>query len=512
MKFTHIEPLVQHYLEQMGVVSVAVPFDIEEEVVARYIGDVLLQNTDGEMNDQEIRARGVARAIYVERVKPNTVAAIAGGIDPSSAAPLLTIKDLVKNIHDRSTITVTASQLDELRQTIHDDSLLRSHDHTRLVSALNGVRNTLELLRQSGRQVIFDNIIKVLIVLGLVALTFVEAKAQPSPGSSGPGALACILLQNAAGANQYVACGGSLILKASTNITFTPITGGISISASGGGGTPGGAANSVQYNNAGAFGGFGSWNGTTLDLSTFVVRAAQFETDTANLATNGSIRFAKTDFIGWRNNANSANVLLSLDASDRIAATTFAGALVGNASTASALAANPTDCTTTGQMANAIAANGDLTCDWPNFIDKQDASGAITGTGADATVFSSTIPAIPAGKCIRATVWFLKTGGDTCVFKWKFGDGTPGVYAYGTTTVAASNSARTSAVVCNNSGVQNAQTITGDFLMLDASTRTAVAPVAITEDASVATTLSFTFNVAATSSVTPVRFLVEKVW
>lgn len=34
----------------------------------------------------------------------------------------------------------------------------------------------------------------------------------------------------------------------------------------GGGGTPGGALTSVQYNNAGAFGGFGTWDGTTLAL------------------------------------------------------------------------------------------------------------------------------------------------------------------------------------------------------------------------------------------------------
>ena len=33
-----------------------------------------------------------------------------------------------------------------------------------------------------------------------------------------------------------------------------------------GGGTPGGAVNSVQYNNGGAFGGFGTWNGSTFAI------------------------------------------------------------------------------------------------------------------------------------------------------------------------------------------------------------------------------------------------------
>lgn len=48
-------------------------------------------------------------------------------------------------------------------------------------------------------------------------------------------------------------------------------------------------------------------------------------------------------------------------ATGTVTAPTFVGALTGNASTATALAANPVDCSS-GQYANAIAANGDLTC------------------------------------------------------------------------------------------------------------------------------------------------------
>lgn len=44
-----------------------------------------------------------------------------------------------------------------------------------------------------------------------------------------------------------------------------------------------------------------------------------------------------------------------------VTAPTFIGALIGNASTATALAANPTDCSS-NQYANAIAASGNLTC------------------------------------------------------------------------------------------------------------------------------------------------------
>jgi hypothetical protein len=58
------------------------------------------------------------------------------------------------------------------------------------------------------------------------------------------------------------------------------------------------------------------------------------------------------------------------------AAGTFSGNFLGNATTATALAANPTDCSA-GQFANAIAANGNLTCATPSG---GAAWGGITGT------------------------------------------------------------------------------------------------------------------------------------
>lgn len=49
----------------------------------------------------------------------------------------------------------------------------------------------------------------------------------------------------------------------------------------GGGGTPGGTSGQVQYNNSGAFGGFGSWNGSTLAIT-----GAISSTTTAAVGTN----------------------------------------------------------------------------------------------------------------------------------------------------------------------------------------------------------------------------------
>lgn len=171
-----------------------------------------------------------------------------------------------------------------------------------------------------------------------------------------------------------VRCGGLVYVNCSTNMTCTFSGMTLTLAASGGGGTPGGAANSVQFNNAGAFGGFGSWNGSVLDLSTFVVKATEFDTDTANGAQNGNIRFAASDLFCFRNAANTNNICISKNVSDQIAATSgFAGSLAGNvtgdvtgnvtgnvsgnAGTATALAADPANCVA-GEFPLGVAASG----------------------------------------------------------------------------------------------------------------------------------------------------------
>lgn len=59
---------------------------------------------------------------------------------------------------------------------------------------------------------------------------------------------------------------GDLTLAAGTGISITP-SGGNTLTIATTGGVPGGTSGQVQYNNSGAFGGFGSWNGTTLAIT-----------------------------------------------------------------------------------------------------------------------------------------------------------------------------------------------------------------------------------------------------
>ncbi len=52
--------------------------------------------------------------------------------------------------------------------------------------------------------------------------------------------------------------------------------------------------------------------------ATYGLKAAWFKTATATPSTTGVLRLAKTDAIGWKNNAGGADILLSKDTSDRL--------------------------------------------------------------------------------------------------------------------------------------------------------------------------------------------------
>lgn len=58
----------------------------------------------------------------------------------------------------------------------------------------------------------------------------------------------------------------------------------------------------------------------------FGIKVLNLLSETANVATGGYVRLAKTDAIEWRNNANSANLALAVNGSDAL---TFNGSVLG---------------------------------------------------------------------------------------------------------------------------------------------------------------------------------------
>ncbi len=146
--------------------------------------------------------------------------------------------------------------------------------------------------------------------------------------------------------------------------------------------------------------------------------------------------------------ANTISTIVKRDGSGNFSAGTISAGLSGNATTATALAANPTDCAG-GNFANAIAANGNLTCAVP--------------AGADAiTELTSDVTAIGPGSA-AATV--VSVGGSTAS-------------AVNTATVLANNAtdANTSSAIVKRDGSGNftAGTIVAS-LSGNASTATALA-------------------------------------
>lgn len=107
------------------------------------------------------------------------------------------------------------------------------------------------------------------------------------------------------------------------------------------------------------------------------------------------------------------STIVARDGSGNFAAGTITAALTGNASTASALAANPSDCSA-NNFANAIAADGDLTCAQPAF---SDLSGSATSAQLPAPA-ASAISALDIdwSVLVKTGGWYTKTLGANTTF------------------------------------------------------------------------------------------------
>ena len=117
-----------------------------------------------------------------------------------------------------------------------------------------------------------------------------------------------------------------------------------------------------------------SMSGDTLTITGSGLATTVTITDNESTSESNAVIFtAGGDLDGGNVGLESDGTFNYNPSSGTVTATTFAGALSGNSSTASALAANPTDCSS-NQFATTIAADGDLTCaaivdaDVPNSI------------------------------------------------------------------------------------------------------------------------------------------------
>src|SRR5690242_12759599 len=185
------------------------------------------------------------------------------------------------------------------------------------------------------------------------------------------------------------------------------------ISGGGGGGTPGGSDTQVQFNDGGSFGGdagltfnktsnvltatggfVGSLTGNASTATALAANGANCSAGNAPLgvdasgAVEGCFDVATQTELNTHaaltgtsahgaTTTNTASQIVARDASGNFAAGTITAALSGNASTATALAANPADCSA-NQYATTIAANGDLTC---AQVGASQLSGLGTGVG-----------------------------------------------------------------------------------------------------------------------------------
>lgn len=144
------------------------------------------------------------------------------------------------------------------------------------------------------------------------------------------------------------------------------------------------------------------------------------------------------------------------------------------------------------------------------LLNVQGPSGAITGTSADATAFTYTLPAntLGAGKCLEISFDLLHgTGAASPSYKLKFGSAT-------LITVTGGASGRHFAVplvhVCNNSGVTNAQSGML-YAAFDSTLITGTTSFTPAIDTTSNQAITVTFNVANTDTVTPQFFVVKLV-
>jgi hypothetical protein len=247
------------------------------------------------------------------------------------------------------------------------------------------------------------------------------------------------------------------------------------------------------------------------------VVAGSLTSSSANPANVGQIKLASTDCIDWRNNANSGNIQLCKNTSDQF---TFSGALVSqtlvspnttgtdsgtetfNNKSLGSPTTTGTDSgteTLTNKTLQGAGSGNKIT-----LLNSQDTLANLSGTGADQTVYTFTIPAntIQAGKGFRITYKGLNNSAVAATYKVVIGATT----VLTVTTAAAANNHRIVTECFNNAATQVAQVSVN--LGLDGTSVFADNDTASTENFANAVTVKITAN-QASGSIKPTKWFVE---
>lgn len=160
----------------------------------------------------------------------------------------------------------------------------------------------------------------------------------------------------------------------------------------------------------------------TGDLSfgaSFGLISQYYKSPTANVASAGIVRLAKTDGIDWRNNANGGNLPLAIDGSDNL---TFNGHII------SASAAGPvTSITGTANQVIASASTGAVTLSTPQSINTTSSPtfAALTltapltiangGTNSSTALANGKLMASSAGAIVESAITSSTTGSGNVV-------------------------------------------------------------------------------------------------
>lgn len=167
------------------------------------------------------------------------------------------------------------------------------------------------------------------------------------------------------------------------------------------------------------------------------ITAPSFASNSATVASAGKVRLGDTEGVSWRNHADSGDLSLVKTTADALSygGTSFlssVGALLGNAPTASALAANPGDCSS-NTYATTIAANGDLTCasitNAATTATASNSSSTIMLRDGSGQVAATTFTGALAGNASTATTATNQSGGTVAATT---------ITASGTTTLSSS--------------------------------------------------------------------------